>query len=81
MLLFFLLFNGPLKYLTSKCASFFFFGWGKKELKSLVPCDGDDHDSFAEDVAFCVCFTLCNSALLFHHFNSGFVLVWFLHLL
>lgn len=52
-----------------------FFGGGKKDLKSLFSCDGDEHDGFAEHVAFCVCFTLCNSALLF--IILTLVLFWF----
>lgn len=53
-----------------------FFGGGKKGLKSLLSCDGDEHDSFAEDEAFCICFMHCVTVRCFFIILT-LVLFWF----
>lgn len=53
-----------------------FFGGGKKGLKSLLSCDGDEHDSFTEDEAFCICFMHCVTVRCFFIILT-LVLFWF----
>lgn len=60
---------------------FFFWGGGERKiiyLTSPALCEGDELLTLRQkNVAFSVCFTLCNIALLFHHFNSVFCFVLF----
>lgn len=85
MLLFVLIW--PFQTSPFEVCPFFFLRGGKKNylLTSPALCEGDELLTLQQkNVAFSVCFTLCNIALLFHHFNSVFcfvfcicVIIWF----
>lgn len=61
------------------------FGWGRKSWNHSFAVMVEEHLTLQQkNVAFSICFTYCTSTLLFHHFNSGFVLfcctcitIWF----